>query len=95
MRAGVDGSAALFFCSLAILDEMVRLEDRDVRMRQERHVYAGSCGRINSDNDMAGAMLGDSCGGAFNFLGQNALPGGQSARVESFTARIMEVDCHH
>lgn len=61
VRAGVEGSAALLFCSLAVLDEMVRTDVRDKRMRQERHVYAAGCGRRSNENDMrAGAMSKDS-----------------------------------
>ena len=56
VRAGVDGSAALLFCSFAVLDEIGRLEDRDSRRRQERHVYVGNWGRRSSENDMMDAM---------------------------------------
>lgn len=43
VRAGLDGSAALLFCSFADLLEIGRLEEyRDRRKRQERQVYAGN-----------------------------------------------------
>lgn len=73
MRAGVDGSAALLFCSFAVLDEIGRLEDRDSRRRQERHVYVGNWGRRSSENDMMDAMKKRSSGGSFDFLRQNPM----------------------
>lgn len=54
VRAGVDGSAALLFCSFAVFDEMVRLDVREIRTRQERHVYEGNCGRKSNEKDMMG-----------------------------------------
>jgi hypothetical protein len=82
VRAGEDGSVALLFASLAVFDDIVRREDCDIRMRQERHVYADTCGRNNKENDIVSAMQDNSSSGSSNFLRQNAELSHQSARLD-------------
>jgi hypothetical protein len=86
VRAGEDGSAALLFASLAVFDDIVRRDDWDILIRQERHVYAGTCGRSSVKNDIVSAVLSDSYSGSFNFMRQNPELSRQSARLDVSTS---------
>ena len=81
MRAGIGGSAVLLFFSLAVPEEMCRLEDRDIRNRQEQQVNTDR-GRKSGENDMVVVLVRESYEDSVSFLGQNGVLYHQSVRLE-------------
>ena len=59
MRAGKDGSVVLLCFSLILPEEICRLENRDIRIRQERQVNM-DWGRKSSEKGMMVVLVKES-----------------------------------